>query len=164
MILSWDFLPCSYFCRMVICHFIEKWCIILVSLWKRSGARHTCYSKAVPLHHSLRPVNAWFWFFCRMCLSVTIKCTPFHCLWKITASSPVFFIGQRSILCMTTLSRFILKYFICSIFFNPQELTLLMDHPFKDTIHCHSWLLQHVLASMPSILGDRLEMKENENS
>lgn len=163
MILSWDFLPCSYFCGMVICHYIEKWCIILVSSWKPSSARYSCSSKAVLLHHSLRPLNAWSWFFVRMCFSITIKCTPFHCLWKIPASSPVF--SEARVFSVWQVYQDSSGNILCILFFfNPQELTLLMDHPSKDTILCHSWLLQHVLASMPSILGDRLEMKENESS
>lgn len=34
--------------------------------------------------------------FCRMSLSTTIKCTPFHCFRKIIASSPVF-LGAKGV-------------------------------------------------------------------
>ena len=98
--------------------------------------------------------------FCRTCLSLIIKCTPFHCLWKIPAPCPVF-LEANGVFSVWQVYQDSSGNILCILFFfNPQELTLLMDHPFKDTIHCHSWLLQHVLASMPSILGDRLEMKE----
>ena len=142
------------FSGMVTCLYVEK----RPSFTETMRYWYICYSKMGPLYpSSVWLILAYFFFF--------LKTVAFHNnkIHSIYSFLPSLFRGQRNTVHIIPLPRFILNYFMHStFFFYFQGINLVcVDHLFKDSSCSLSWLLQCMWACMPSILGDKSEMKDN---